>query len=377
MQARFVLPFLFFGITSYAPIAMAQSKGSFARTGDMMTARSQHTATLLPNGKVLIAGGSSTARLGESLLASAELYDPVTGTFSATGNMTTGRRLHSATLLPDGKVLITGGYGVAPPENLASAELYDPSSGTFTATGNMLTAQGWHSAKLLGNGKVLMTGGFTVYPHLANAELYDPATGLFAATGSYAPTRFICDFCPPSILLADGKVLFAGTSPAQLYDAVTGAFRATGAISDFHSAAVLLMNGTVLFAGGVSIGRLATAELYDPVSGSFNSAPNMAWRRVWHTATLLPDGTALIAGGETEECSGNSCAFAGSTGSVEIYDPSSGGFVSTGSMSTRRGVHTATLLNDGRVLIAGGVSYGGIGIFFGTLASAEVYTRQC
>jgi hypothetical protein len=355
-MTRFVLPFLFFGIASSAPIAMAQSKGSFARTGDMMTARSQHTATLLPNGKVLIAGGSSTARLEESLLASAELYDPVTGTFSATGNMTTRRRLHSATLLPDGKVLITGGYGAAaPPGNLASAELYDPSSGTFTATGNMLTAQGWHSANLLGNGKVLITGGFTVYPNLANAELYDPPTGTFAATGSYVPTRFICDFCPPSILLADGKVLFAGTFPAQIYDPVTGAFSVTGAMREEHSTPTLLMNGTVLFAGGVSLGRLATAELYDPVRASFNSAPNMAWRRVWHTATLLPDGAALIAGGETEECSGNSCSFSGSTESVEIYDPSSGAFVSTGSMSTRRGVHTATLLNDGRVLIAGGV----------------------
>lgn len=368
MKSHFVLLLL---AVAGAANTLAQSKGSFARTGDMMMARSQHTATLLPTGKVLIAGGSSTGRLEESLLASAELYDPVTGTFSATGNMTTGRWQHSATLLPDGNVLITGGYGAAAP--LASAELYDPSSGTFTATGNMLT-QGWHSAKLLGNGKVLITGGFTLYPNLANAELYDPATGTFAATGSYAPTRFICEVCPPSILLAGGTVLSAGTSPAQLYDPVTGAFRATGASSDFHSAAVLLVNGTVLFAGGESLSRLATAELYDPVSGSFKSAPNMAWRRAVHTATLLPDGAALIAGGDTEECSGNSCTFSGTTESVEIYDPSSGTFVSTGSMSTSRGAHTATLLNDGRVLIAGGVSYGGIGIFFGHLASAEVYT---
>ena len=137
-------------------------------------------------------------------------------------------------------------------------------------------------------------------------------------------------------MLADGKVLFAGTSPAQVYGPVTGAFSVTGAMQSDHSAAVLLMNGAVLFAGGESFGRLATAELYDPVRGSFKSAPNMAWRRVWHTATLLPDGAALIAGGETEECSGNSCTFSGSTESVEIYDPSSGAFVSTGSMSTRR-----------------------------------------
>jgi hypothetical protein len=121
MNSDFVLLLL---VVAGASNTLAQSKGSFARTGDMMMARSQHTATLLLTGKVLIAGGSSTARLEESLVASAELYDPETGTFSATGNMTTGRRQHSATLLPDGKVLITGGYGAAaPPGNLASAEL--------------------------------------------------------------------------------------------------------------------------------------------------------------------------------------------------------------------------------------------------------------
>jgi hypothetical protein len=169
--------------------------------------------------------------------------------------------------------------------------------------------------------------------------------------------------------------LFGGQYPAQLYDPVSGTFSVTGAMADpDHSTATLLMNGKVLFAGGVSVGRSLTAELYDPAAGTFAFTGNMASRRVWQTATLLPDGTALIAGGETDSCTGNFCGFAGSVASAELYDPLSGTFRPTGSMTVPRGVHTATLLDDGRVLIAGGVYYGGIGAFFGSLASAELYT---
>ena len=233
------------------------------------------------------------------------------------------------------------------------------------------------------------------YPNLAGAELYDPATGTFSATGPYVSSG-ACDLCAPAVLLADGAVLFAGQNQVQVYDPGTGAFNLTGAWSPCLSTATLLTDRRaslreslrrstlrpprslappVLFAGGVcNDGRSRNAVLYDPTSGTFAPTGDMTVPRVWHTATLLPGGTALITGGETDACSGNFCMFAGSVASAEIYDPSTGAFVATGSMSAAREVHTATLLNDGTVLIAGGESYGGIGIFFGATASAEIYT---
>jgi hypothetical protein len=244
----------------------------------------------------------------------------------------------------------------------------------------MITAQGGHTAILLANGKVLIVGGYGTasYPTLAGAELYDPATGTFATTGEYVVGGG-CDFCAPATLLADGKVLFAQQNRAQVYNPVTGTFNPTGATSYCLSAAALLTNGKVLFAGGEcdEEGRSSIAELYDPATGTFAATGDMAWRRVWHTLTLLPDGTVLAAGGETESCAGNFCMFAGSVASAELYDPSTGVFALTGGMTAPREVHTATLLKDGRVLIAGGLSYGGIGIFFGASASADLYTPAC
>ena len=228
---------LAFALSRRSTIATAQSSSTFTTTGSMMTARSQHTATLLPNGKVLIAGGARwTSFSGPDLsncyvpnvgciLASAELFDPGPGTFSRTGDMTTARRLYTATLLADGRTLIAGGYGIG--GAIASAELYDPSTGTFTATGNMMTPRGGHSAILLPNGNVLMVGGYGApgYPDLVPAELYDPISGTFGAGGAYVG-RGGCDFCAPATLLADGTVLFPGQHPAQIYDPVTNTFSA-------------------------------------------------------------------------------------------------------------------------------------------------------
>lgn len=367
-----ILCLLIVGVSGSATTATAQSSGAFTLTGKLTTARSFHTATLLPDGKVLVAGGTQTT--ASSTTASAELYDPASGTFRSTGDMTTHRRGHTSTLLPDGNVLIAGGYLVAGPA-LASAELYDPSTGTFTATGDMITARGGHTAILLPNGKVLIVGGYgtATYPDIAAAELYDPASRKFTTAGAYVG-RGGCDFCAPAILLADGKVLFPGQYPAQLYDPVTDTFSPSGMTISDPSAATLLTNGKVLFAGGESLGRSSSAELYDPQTHTFASTASMAWRRVWHTLTLLPNGMALAAGGETDTCTGNSCWFAGSVASAELYDPSARVFLATGDMAADRELHTATLLKDGRVLFTGGVSYGGIGIYRGSLASAELYT---
>jgi len=220
---------------------------------------------------------------------------------------------------------------------------------------------------LLASGKVLIVGGY------APAEVYDPATGTFTAAGSYRGSGE-CDFCAPSTLLADGRVLFPEQSPAQLYDPSTDTFSLTGSMIIDQSAASVLMNGKVLFAGGEVVGRISTAELYDPVTGAFSATGDMLQARVWHTLTLLPGGKVLAAGGETDECSGGFCMFAGSLATAELYDPASGSFSATGSMAEAHELHTATLLNDGRVLVTGGVRYGGIGVYFGPTASAELYT---
>jgi hypothetical protein len=363
--------------------ASAQTAGTFIPTGNMTVPRSGHTATLLMDSKVLITGGIVPGLGGGQVLSSAELYAPATRGFTATGNMTTARRAgHTATLLPDGRVLIAGGYG-AGSSVFASAELYDPSTGVFTPTGDMIEPRGGHSAILLATGKVLIVGGYGTYPNVADAELYDPDTGTFVLTGSYAAPGG-CDFCAPSVLLGDGRVLFPSQAYApQLYDPATGTFSTTGHMSGecnsglstgCDSAAILLTNGKVLFAGGESdSGRSAYAELYDPATGRFAATGSMTSRRVWHSLTLLRDATVLAAGGETDSCSGYSCFFAGSVSSAELYDPSTGAWTQTGAMAAAREDHTTTLLNDGTVLVAGGLAYGGIGIFYGGTATAELY----
>lgn len=361
-----------FGSVGSAEIATAQS-GAFSGTGSMTTARSLHSATLLPNGQVLIAGGESIPP-APGILASAEVYDPDAGRFRAAGTMMTARRMHTATLLPDDNVLIVGGYGER--GALASAELFNPLSGAFTATGNLITARGGHTAILLPTGKVLVIGGYgtNAYPNVAPAELYDPASRTFSPAGAYVG-RGGCDFCAPATLLADGAVLFPGQYPAQLYDPASDSFSPSGMMISDQSAAARLTNGTVLLAGGEDCcGRSSSAELYNPMTHTFASTGHMARRRVWHTLNWLPNGMVLAAGGETDSCAANSCSFAGTEASAELYDPSAGEFIATSSMTTARETHTATVLRDGRVLVAGGVSYGGIGIFHGSIASAELYT---
>jgi hypothetical protein len=195
-----LLVLLVYGTLGSAAIATAQSPGTFVQTSNLTTARSQHSATLLPNGHVLIAGGAAGGAL-----ASAEVYEPGAGSFRAVGAMTTARRMHTATLLPDDRVLIVGGYDER--DALATAELFDPGTGTFSATGSLSTARGGHSAILLPTGAVLIIGGYgtRAYPDLAPAEIYDPALGTFRAAGAYVG-RGGCDFCAPAVLLHDGTV---------------------------------------------------------------------------------------------------------------------------------------------------------------------------
>jgi hypothetical protein len=308
----------------------------------------------------------------------AELYDPSTGAFTATGNMITPRAFGaSATLLPDGKVLFAGGTigSNSLLETItARAELYDPSTGIFAATGSMATAKRCPAAVLLPNGNVLVAGGWAYWLEPRNAEsaeLYDPLTGTFSAAGPYAHSSLSLSvdlpLCSNADLLPDGKVLIVrddDASTAEIYDPDTNTFRIAGTVSfgAVLSPATLLTSGKVLFAGG-DVGGYPlgtdTARLYDPSTATSTAVGRMTAGRQDHTATLLPDGTVLIAGSQGGASGPIGGVFVGASAlaSAEIYDPATATFSLTGSMINARFGHTATLLLDGTVLIAGGSAY--------------------
>ena len=344
----------------------------FKATGSMYGGRYGHTATLLNNGEVLVTGGSAGGppRGGPpgppTLLATAELFDPTSGTFTGTGSMSIVRIGHTATLLKNGKVLVTGGgpfpvQNGIPPYALASAELFDPTSGTFTpTTGSMSVGRYGHTATLLNNGTVLVTGGDNGLGALPTADLFDPTSETFTpTTGKMSVARY----GHTATLLNNAKVLITGGggNTAELFDPTNETFTpTTGSMETARSyhTATLLDDGKVLVTGGVDSNNqaLASAELFDPTTDTFTpTTGTMETVRSEHTATLLSDGTVLVAGG-----SGGTTA--------ELYDPTSGTFTGTGSMQIARARHTATLLKDGTVLVTGGLNNYGF-----VLAEAELY----
>ena len=331
--------------------------GSITAIGSLVEERDGATATLLPDGLVLIAGGLNDAN---SALAGAELYDPSTNSSTSTGAMSDARYAATATLLPNGLVLIAGGLS-APDHSLASAELYDPATGSFTATGSMAVARKDATATLLPNNKVLIAGGWNLASgSLTSAELYDPATGSFSATGPLVVARYAAT----ATLLSNGKVLIAGgahsvyaLADAELYDPTADGFKRTSVPmieGRIKPTATVLPNKQVLFAGGKTsmtspVISLASMEIYDPVFDTFSRIGNsLLVARSGTTATLLPRpiNQLLIAGGSN--------SFDGPLDSVEIYDSTTLGFINILVMAEPRIHHTATMLPDYSVLIAGG-----------------------
>lgn len=314
--------------------------GTFSASGGLITPRYLATAVLLQNGKVLILGGSTDSGNGSTPATTCELYDPATETFSATASLPGGAALgFSATLLNNGEVLVAGGVITVTNNDtyLAQAELYDPTTGKFTATGSMTTARSLHSATLLDDGTVLIAGGEDGNrAALSSAEIYNPATGIFTATGSMTAARIL----QLAVRLNGGQVLIAGggnytgstpniLSSAELYDPVAQTFTATGDMTVARTTEApdvptitLLNNGTVLLAGGGPTSNggqvLASTELYDPTSGTFTASANMSTARTFDTGTLLDDGGVLLAGGIDSATEGSADVLS----SAEIYQPS-------------------------------------------------------
>jgi len=332
----------------------------WSAAGSLVTARQYHTATLLPSGKVLVAGGWDSS---SGYLASAELYDPATNTWSVAGSLATARQHHTATLLPSGKVLVVGGSNKI--GSLASVELYDPSTNTWSAVASLALARENHTATLLPSGKILVIGGANNnIGFLGNPELYDPATNTWSAAGLVANVRGF----HTATLLPSGKVLVAGGSNAigsltnaELYNPATNSWSAAGSLATgrhFHTA-TLLPSGRVLVAGGYNYNipsYLASAELYDPVTNSWSAAGTLVTGRDNHAATLLPSGKVMVAGGQSGTAS---------LASAELYDPVTNSWLAAGALLTGRNNYTATLLPSGKVLAVGG--YNG-----SSLASAEL-----
>jgi hypothetical protein len=370
--------------TATPPGAVASPRAAaWIDTGSMITPRLGHTAIRLLDGRVLVVGGGA-AVAGANDYTSAELYDPGTGTWASTGSMNAPGH-GSATLLADGKVLVAGGSSStgAP----VSAELYDPESGTWSATGNMVAPHEFHAATRLLDGKVLVTrdDGDTGAP--ASAELYDPISGTWTATGAMSTVAHT------ATLLPDGKVLVTGVIGAalmqdripssELYDPISGTWSATGNMITAQTA-TLLQDGRVLFMGITDTPHgpccqlpaspsLTWAQLYDPQSGAWSATQSMVGARVGYAAVLLPDGKVLATGGTGGEEPGVGQSF---LASAELYDPGTGTWSSTASMATQRGYgFSATLLAEGNVLVAGGMAEvpmsGGTGSEM--VASAELY----
>lgn len=349
-----------------------------ASVGSLAVARSFFTATLLNDGRVLVAGGQDTDNLS---LKSSEIYDPATGKWSPTGDMTNGRRNHRATLLQDGRVLVTGGLdvgeGVLQSQEgkgvISLAEIYDPATGVWEATADMSKARTLHQSVLLQDGKVLVIGGGdSDYEPIASVDIYDPSAGTWTETSELIKARQE----HTATVLSDGRVLVTGggridaTETSEIYDPSTGAWSEAGEMIAGRIAGVsaLLDDGRVLIAGGrggyqwlaVSV---RMAEIYDPATNSWSTAGDLLDIRHDHAATILSDGRVMVTGGVIAEGMG-----VRTLPMAEIYDATTNAWTATAGLAQARTAHSATLLSDGRVLVVGGNTSGGIPI-----STAEMY----
>jgi N-acetylneuraminic acid mutarotase len=326
--------------------------GAWHIDATMHTVRSGYTATPLAGGEILAVGGAGTPSL-----ASAEAYDPTAHDWQGAHLMSGPRTEHTSTLLSDGRVLVVGGVwalnsGVLKTsELLASADVYDPRADAWSSTGPLWNARARHTATLLRDGTVLVTGGLEILGSSAtNAETWAAGSWTSLRNQMNTPRQW-----HTATLLDDGTVVLAGgatDATTELYDPIERTFTLVGSMNTARKeahAATLLGNGQVLVTGGAGLGDtfLDSAERYDPRSRTWSAARPMAMARGYHTATLLPDGRVMVAGGSSNDLV--------TTPSVEIYDPNSDRWSPGPPLQVARARHFAAVLDAGQVLVSGGL----------------------
>ncbi len=373
-----------------AQLSAAVERGTWSPASNMAVPRAYHTATLLPNGKVLVVGGRGLVALSAPwqpagrAIASAELYDPKTGRWSSAGTLSAPRYAHTATLLANGKVLIVGGNQTMPNASLpagadtvSSTELYDPQTNRWSLAASMQTARSSHSATLLEDGRVLVAGGIASSAGdpgsvLASAELYDPVANTWTVAAPMPSARMN----QSATFLPDGRVLVVGgldrlldfpigTAPttglstADIFDPATDSWSPAPSMryTRISPSSTLLPNGRVLVVGDYGANE-QSAEIFDPASQRWLPGPKPAEGRAGHVAVLLHSGAVLIAGG------------LGDTG-AELFDWHRNTWASAGTLAVIWSSATATVLNDGKVLVAGGYGAGST-----SWAGAELYDPQ-
>jgi hypothetical protein len=352
-----------FAISVATGITATVQSGTFTLTGSLNTARYDHTATLLGNGGVLVTGGLGVSGAYTSL-ASAELYSIKKGKWTVTGSMSVGRTAFTATLLQNGDVLVAGGsdYEISCYD---TAELYNPSTGQWTLTGSMTQLRCHHSATLLPSGEVLVSGGaISIYnnsnPTVASSEIYNPSTGEWTATGSLNDSRASA----ATVLLQNGEVFTAGgyfnagngspnayLTSAELYDPSSGTWRATASIS---GSVGLPTTPALLPDGDMLIAN--DAQFYDPATATWitnGPLPTVTFPPT--KAAALGNGNVLGTGNECKSNKFYNCGAVATTAAFP-YSFSGNSWSQTGSMNYPRFHQTMTLLPNGQVLVAGGGS---------------------
>ena len=353
------------GLLTWAmPAASEDTPGIWKLTGSMATSRRHSGVGRLSNGKILVVGGTNTIGVDSAakiFYATAEIYDPAIGTWTATGSLKTGpRALHTLTALWGGKALITGGWNGK--KALSSAEIYNLKKGTFSATGSMKKARAEHSAIILFDGRVLITGGFDSSGNpIASAEIYNPATGTFSETaGPMASARSAHRMTP----VGDGKVLITGgfgaggveLATAELFDPATETFTPAGSLvhARANHSAIELPTGEVLVTGGHGGGGvLGSTEIYNPDDDMFRTGPTLNQVRQSHSAWPLPNGLVLISGGNNNP-SDDWDIQTSFLSSAELYDPDANTFTPTGSKNNATSGGNSYLLWTGKLLVTGG-----------------------